>query len=74
MDLRLKPEPEETPKSIIKPQTIINEIVVDSEEIIEETKSCFTKISMFLKKMIYCQCESSSNCIKKHEPENKNKK
>jgi len=68
MDLRLKnPEPEPE----IKPQTIINEIVVDSEEVIEETKSCFTKISMFLKKMIYCQCESSSNCVKKHEPENK---
>lgn len=68
MDLRLKPEPE---IKIETSKTIINEIVVDTEEIVEETKSCFTKISMFLKKMIYCQCESSSNCIKKHEPENK---
>jgi hypothetical protein len=66
MDLRLKnPEPE------IKPQTIINEVIVDTEEIVNDTRSCFTKISMLLKKMIYCQCESSSNCIKKHEPENK---
>ena len=68
MDLRLKnPEPEPE----IKPQTIINEVIVDTEEIVNETKSCFTKITMLLKKMVYCQCESSSKCIKNHEPENK---
>jgi hypothetical protein len=65
MDLRLTEETKtELEKSIIKPQTIINEVVNDSEQVIEETKTCFTKITMFLKKMIYCQCESSSNCIK----------
>jgi hypothetical protein len=68
MDLRLKTEPE---IKIETSKTIINEVIVDTEEIVEETKSCFTKISLFLKKMIYCQCQSSSNCIKKHEPENK---
>ncbi len=72
MDLRLTPETKtELEKSIIKPQTIINEVIVDSEQVIEETKTCFTRISMFLKKMIYCKCESSSNCVKQHEPENK---
>ena len=72
MDLRLTPETKtELEKSIIKPQTIINEIVVDTEEIVEETKSCLTKVTLFLKKMIYCECESSSNCVKQHEPENK---
>ncbi len=72
MDLRLTPETKtELEKSIIKPQTIINEIVVDTEEIVEETKSCLTKVTLFLKKMIYCECESSSNFVKQHEPENK---
>ena len=66
MDLRLKnPEPE------IKPQTIINEVIVDSEQVIEDTRSCLTKVTLFLKKLIYCKCESSSNCVKQHEPENK---
>jgi hypothetical protein len=68
MDLRLKTEPE---IKIETSKTIINEVIVDTEEVIEDTRSCLTKVTLFLKKMIYCECESSSKCIKNHEPENK---
>jgi len=53
--------PTATPKSIIKSDTIISQVVGTVDE---ETKNCFTRISMFFKKMVYCECHSSSNCVK----------
>ena len=55
------PTPTQTPRSIIKSDTIISQVVGTIDE---ETKNCFTRISMFFKKMVYCECQSSSNCVK----------
>ena len=65
------PTPTATPRSgmlehsracgIIKSDTIISQVVGTIDE---ETKTCFTRISMFFKKMVYCECQSSSNCVK----------
>ena len=65
--LRVKITPTPTPKSIIKTQIEQAETIISKVEgeIKEDTKDCFTRISMYFKKMLYCECESSSNCMKK---------
>ena len=50
--------------SIIRKDVI--ETVEKVEEIIKEDKiNCYTRIAVFFKKLAYCECNSSSNCIKK---------
>jgi hypothetical protein len=50
--------------SVIKKDII--ETVEKVEEIIkEDTVNCYTRIAVFFKKLVYCECNSSSNCIKK---------
>jgi hypothetical protein len=45
---------------------IKKDIIEKVEEIIKEDKlNCYTRISVFFKKLVYCECNSSSNCIKK---------
>lgn len=57
---------------LIIPQTIITAVdgVIDAtndkfnEELNEIKHTCFTRISLFVKSMFNCNCESSSNCMK----------
>lgn len=48
--------------------TTISKVVINE---IEESKTCYTKIKLFIKKFITCECESSSNCIKNNNNDNK---
>ena len=48
--------------------TISNIIEERKDEINEELEqikhTCFTKIVLFIKNIVNCNCESSSNCVK----------
>jgi hypothetical protein len=42
------------------------ETIEEVEKIVKDkTITCYTKIALFFKKLVYCECNSSSNCVKK---------
>jgi len=52
-----------------KPEDIQKDAVETIEEVEkivkDKTITCYTKIALFFKKLVYCECNSSSNCVKK---------